>query len=221
MAIPLQTGLNDLSRELNETQVNSSIARIGHYNDAVIDFTGERKFPFTIKKNEGLTTLANTKEYSIPAAVLADWRSPGAIKAIHIDTGEFLPIDWEDRNDSRYTGKKFFYIDPEETKITFTCDLGAAGQVVTIHYYFIPTRQSDTLTGTFAIPDRYRKIIAVLAAAYVQYSRYLDSQGNLKMNLYNRMMGKVVYQQSETHRNKPRKLQHFLQFRGFRRTYPR
>ncbi len=221
MAITLQTGLSDLSRELNETNVSQAPARIGHYGDAVTDFCKERKWPFLIKKNETLVVVADTRAYTIPSAVTADWRTPGAIKAIHIGTGEFLPIDWEDRNDSRYTGKKFFYIDPEETTITFTCDLGTAGQTITIHYYHIPARTSDLSSGSYPLPDRYRKEVAVLAAAYVQYSRYLDSQGNLKMNLYNRMMGKAVFQQSETHRNKPRKLQHFLQFRGFRRTYPR
>lgn len=221
MAISLQTGLSDLSRELNETNVNVTVPRIGHYNDAVTDFAKERKWPFLVKKNEELLVLANTKVYTIPASVLADWRSPGAIKAIHIGTGEFLPIDWEARNDARYTGKNFFYIDPEETQITFTADLGAAGAAISIHYYFIPARQTNLESGTFPMPDRYRKEIQVLAAAYVQYSRYLDAQGNLKMNLYNRMMGKAVYQQSETHRNKPRKFQHFLQHRGFRRTYPR
>ncbi len=221
MAILLQTGLSDLSRELNETNVNSTTARIGHYNDAATDFSKERKWPFLVKKNESLTTLASTKTYTIPSAVLADWRSPGAIKAIHIGTSEYLPIDWEDRNDSKYDGGKFFYIDPEETQITFMADLGTAGQTITIHYYYIPARQTDVTAGSFPLPDRYRKEIAVLAAAYVQYSRYLDAQGNLKMNLYNQMMGKAKYQQAETHRKKPRKLQHFLAYRGFRRTYPR
>lgn len=220
MAVLLSDGLTDLSRELGESQTNQTSPRIKSYNDAVVEFANEKKWLFLIKKNETLLTIASTTTYNIPAAILADWRSPGAIKAIYIGASEFKPIDWEDRNSDEYDEENVFYIDPEETQITFKKDLGNAGQTITIHYYYIPARTEDLTTGSFPIPDRYRKPIAVLAAAFVQWSRYLTAQGNRLYNYYTILVGKIRRNQNETHRFKTKKLQHYLQYRGYKRTYP-
>lgn len=220
MSILLSTGLQDLSRELGETAANQTSPRIKHYNDAVTEFSNEQKWTFLIKKNEELTTAADTKIYTIPAAVLADWRIPGAIKAINIGTAEYKPIDYEDRNVSDYDGKKIFYIDPENTQITFKCDLGAADVTITIHYYYIPARTEDLNAGTFPIPDRYRKILSILAAAYVQWGRYLSAEGNRLYNLYGIELAKIKDQQNEMHSFKRKRLQPYPQYKGFRRNYP-
>lgn len=221
MSINLTDGLDDLSKELGESSANQTSRRIQHYNDAVQDFSGERKWPFLVKKNEDLTTIADTKAYNIPSG-MSDARWPGAIKYIFVgtDTDEYIPIDYEKRGDASLVGKKYFYIDPETTQIIFMGDLGAAGQTITIHYFYIPARTEDLTTpGTFPIPDRYRKVISTLAAAYVQWGRYLEAQGNRLYNMYSRMLGKTTNQQAERPNKQPRRLEHPLAYRGFKRTY--
>lgn len=219
--ILLTTGLSDLSKELGETTTNTTARRIGHYGDAVVEFANAKKWPFLIKKDITLTTLANTKTYTIPEGVLADWRSPGGIKEIYIgsSTTPVLPMEYVNRS---IAGNELqFYLDPEETQITFTKDLGAAGQVITIHYYYIPLRITDLEDEDgYPIPERYRKIVATLAGAYVQWSRYLESQGNRLFNVYQRMLGEVSGQQSERNSGAPKNLPHPLAYRGFKRTYP-
>lgn len=221
MTVSLTDGLSDLSKELGETNTNSNTRRIGHYNDAVVDFANERKWPFFVKKNVQLSTVVGTQSYAIPAAVLADWRSPGAIKEITFgDSADPIkPIDWEDRNNESFSNKNYFYIDPEETTIYFKVSVDAV-YVVNIHYWYIPARTTDTSAGSFPFPDRYRKAVALLAGAYVQWSRYLDQQGNRLFNLYTKHVGSITTQQSERHKFKPRSLTHYLQYRGFRRRYP-
>jgi len=221
MAVSLTNGLSDLSKELGETNTNTNTRRIQHYNDAVVDFANERKFPFFVKENTELATVSGDQDYAIPAAVLADWRSPGAIKEITLDddTTPIKPIDWDQRDDPRYDGKNYFYINPEETRIYFKATISAV-YTVHIHYWYIPARTTDLEAGSFPIPDRYRKAVAVLAAAYVQWSRYLEQQGNRLFNLYVKLVGGIAIQQSERHKYKPRSLPHYLQWRGFKRTYP-
>lgn len=221
MAVSLTSGLSDLSKELGETNTNTGTRRIQHYNDAVVDFANDRKWAFLVKENTELSTVSGDQSYAIPAAVLADWRSPGAIKEITLGDGEtpIKPIDWDQRGDARFDGKNYFYINPEETTIYFKVAIDAV-YTVHIHYYYIPARTTDTTSGTFPIPDRYRKAVALLAAAYVQWSRYLDQQGNRLFNLYAKMVGGIAQQQSERHNYKPRSLPHYLHYRGFRRTYP-
>lgn len=222
--VTLADGLSDMSKELGETTTNTSVRRVQHYGDAIIEFFNARKWPFAIKKdNTSLSTLANTVIYAIPAGILADMRQPGGIKEIYIgsETTPYLGIDFELRNDSAYTDGKYFYIDPETTTITFLKTLGAAGQAMTIHYYFIPARATDTTTGTYPLPDRYRKIVATLAAAFVQWGRYLEGQGNRLYNVYTRMLDGVTDQQTEPGTSQPKVLQHPLTYKGFRRIYRR
>lgn len=222
MSVTLTTGLSDLSKELGETTTNTTARRIGHYNDAIVDFFNERKWPFSVKENTDLSTVVGTQSYSIPAAVLADWRSPGAIKEITIGDSEdpIKPIDWEERNNTAFDNKNYFYINPEETTIYFKCEITAAS-TVHIHYHHIPARITDTESSdTFPLPDRYRKAVGVLAGAYVQWSRYLEQQGNRLFNLYTKLVGNIAEQQSERHKFKPRSLPHYLKYRGFKRTYP-
>lgn len=219
MAITLTQGLSDLSKELNETNVNTAQARISHYNDAVIEFFGERKWPFAIKKDNTLTTSSGDQAYSITH--LTDMRGPGGIKEVFItETGKpFTPIDYGDRHNDAYSGKSYFYEDPEQGTITFTNDITTDGDPITIYYYHIPARIESTASlSTFPIPDRYRKAVATLAASFVQRSRYLEGPANSLFNLYERMIGKITLQQSERTSNGPRKFPTFLQWRGFRRT---
>jgi hypothetical protein len=222
MSVLVSTGLSDLSKELGETTTNSTARRVGHYGDAVVEFANAHKWPFLVKKSTTLVTIANTKVYAIPAGVLAEMRKPGGIKAIYVGSGvdAFLPIDYDQRGAASLQGKQFFYLDLEETSIGFIKDLGAAGQTITLYYYYIPARITDTADVVgYPIPERYRKIVATLAAAYVQWSRYLESQGNRLFNVYQRMLGEVSGQQAERNTGKPKRLQHPLEYRGFRRTY--
>lgn len=223
MAVLLTTGLSDQSKELGETTTVSTPIRIRTYNDAIIDFANEKKWPFLVKEDASLSTVVGNNDITITS--ITDMRWPGPIKEIYLgtDTEPYLPINWEDRNDSRYENGKFFYIDPAETKVTL---MGTVSSVQAVHiwYYYIPTRIKtipDPEVLTFPVPDRYRKIVATLGAAYVQWSRYLDAQGNRLYNMYERMVGKASNQQSERNNRNPRKLQHYLQWRGFRRTYVR
>lgn len=220
MSITLSVGLSDLSKELGETTTNTTERRIQHYNDAVIDLATQRKLPFLVKLNSSLSTAVGVQSYSITS--ITDMRGPGGIKEIYLgSSGDAIkPIDWEDRNDSRYTNESYFYLNPEETTIYFKNTISAV-EVINMYYWYIPARITDTASAeTFPIPDRYRKVIATCAGAFVQWSRYLESQGTRLYNVYQRMLTSLVVQQSETHRFKSKKLQHFLQHIGFRRTYP-
>lgn len=222
MSHTLNVGLSDLSKELGETTVNSTDPRIRAYNDAAIDFFNEKKWPFGVKENAALSTSIGDNSYSLSS--ITDMRFPGPIKEIYLgsDTTPYIPIDWEDRNNADVQDGKFFYLTPDESdnNIHFLGDITAV-QVMHIWYYFIPTRIEDIdSVSTFPIPDRYRKTVATLAAAYVQWSRYLDSQGNRLFNVYERMVGRATNNQAERNRRQPRKLVHFLKNIGFKRTYP-
>jgi len=220
--ITLTNGLSDLSKELGETVSNVTTRRIGHYNDAVIEFSNEKKWEFLIKEDTSLSTVVGTQGYAMPATVLADWRAPGGIKEITLgdSTIPIIPIDWELRGDPRYDDKHCFYLNPEQTMIYFKEPISVVS-VVHIHYYYVPARVESTESAvTFPIPDRYRKTVAMLAAAYVQWSRYLEQQGNRLYNLYAKSIGKISNQQSERNKNNPRRFQHYLQHIGFRRQYP-
>lgn len=216
--ISLSNGLSDLSKELGESTTNTAARRIQHYNDAVIDFAGERRWKFLVKENTTLTTAVGDQDYAIPVAVLADWRTPGAIKEITLgsDTIPIKPIDWEERGDPRYAGGNFFYINPEETTLYFKKEITAT-ETIHIHYYYIPERIEDTEdVDTFPIPERYRKIVGTLAAAYAQWGRYLEQQGNRLFNTYTKMLQSKAIQQEERHQFKPKRLPHYLQWRGHR-----
>jgi len=217
MSVSVTTALSDLSKELGESQIVSNTLRLGHYNDALIEFYNARRWTFALKKNVTLSTVANTQSYSISA--ITDMREPAAIKEIFLGTtGEaIVPIDYERRFDIAYSGGNYFYLDLELSQVTF---LGAitSVQTITIWYYYIPQRITDLASlSTFPTPDRYRKLVAILAAAYVQWSRYLESPGNRLYNLYNKMLGSVILQQSERSPGNPKRLTHFLAWRGFRR----
>lgn len=223
MANTLTTGLSDLSSELGESNTNTTTRRIKAYNDAVQDFANERKWPFLTKRAVLTTTQSGVQYYSLSS--LTDRRMPGDIKEVFIgddsSDNRFQPIKYEERHDPLYDGQKVFWVDDELDRIYFKKDIATAGDNIVLRYWYVPARIEDTASqSTFPIPDRFRKTVAILAAAYVQYSRYLDQQGNRLMNLYNDRIGKTTYQQSENHRGGKKKLQHYLQYRGFRRRYP-
>lgn len=220
MSITLSTGLSDLSKELGETTTNTTDRRIQHYNDAVIDLANQRKLPFLVKKDSSLSTAVGVQSYSISS--ITDMRQPGGIKEIYLgDSGNAIkPIDWEERNDEKYDNTNVFYLNPEEDTLYFKNEITSV-QTINMYYWYIPARITDTAAVTsFPIPDRYRKTVATCAAAFVQWSRYLESQGTRLYNVYQRLIDSLVGQQSETHRFKSKKLRHFLQHIGFRRTYP-
>jgi hypothetical protein len=222
----LVTGLSDLSTELGENTTNTTAKRVKQYNDAVIEFSNERKWPFLLKKATLTATTTQTgRRYAL--APIADLRMPGGIKEIQIgadatDNPPYVPIQYEDRHDSTQPQKNFYY-DDETGDIVLGSDPGVTGASIIVRYFHVPARLSDTgdTTTLFPIPDRYRKTVVTLAAAYVQWSRYLDAQGNRLFNLYQRMVDKVGDQQAERNKFQPRRFQHYLQFRGFRRNYPR
>lgn len=219
MGVSLTNGLSDLSKELGETNTNTTTRRIQHYNDAVIDFFNEKKFPFAVKKNIALTMGASN---TLDITDISDMRQPGGIKEITISgyTKSFKPINYEDRNDYRYTGGQFFYIEPDQVTVKFTSDIDS-GTAVTIYYYHIPARITDLESAdTFPLPDRYRKVVATLAAAYVQWGRYLETQGNRLYNLYQKMVTGVEGQQAERVSGNPRNFGHYMKRIGFRRRYP-
>lgn len=216
MSVSLNQGLNDLSKELGESVVNQSTNRISHYGDAVVQFFNDRKWSFGTKKNTSLTTSSGVKSYSL--ATITDMREPGPFKKIKIGTAVYIPISPEDAEDSKYSGKNYCYKDDEDNTLNFLSDI-ADGQTIEIRYWYIPARQTDINTGTYPVPDRYRKAVALLAAAFVQHSRYLEAQGNLKFNLYQRELKNIALQQSERNRNQPRTIKNFMSYRGFKRTY--
>lgn len=219
MGYTLSTGLSDLSRELNESSVVSDTKRIGHYNDAVTWFCNEKKWQFLLKLNNSKTTSGN----SIDISDITDMRQPGGINELYIDSPSndpWIPIEWERRNQSRYTGGRFIYLSPDEQTLYFK-STPDAGKTVYLWYFHVPARITDTASvATYPIPDRYRKVVATLGAAFVQWSRYLDAKGNTLWNLYNTMVGNVEYQQGERHKNMPKQLPHFLQHKQFKRSYP-
>lgn len=217
MSVLLSTGLADLSRELGENTVKTETARIGHYNDAVIEFFGEKKWPFSIKLDTSITTSTGISSYSITG--ITDMRQPGGIKLVTIGNNDYLPINYEDRNDERYNTKNWFYLDPEEETL-YLKGTPDGGQTINIYYWHIPARATDLVTGSFPLPDRYRKTVAYLAAAYVQWARYLTTLGDAKYNMYLRGVGKTTRHQAERHQGNPRNIKHFLSRIGFRRTYP-
>ena len=154
-------------------------------------------------------------------------RTPGGIKEVIIGTDSadnepYLPVDFSERKLAVSATSKLFYIDDESNEIVFLKDIATAGETITIRYYYIPARiTSIGESTTFPIPDRYRKTIATLAAAYAQWGRYLDAQGNRLYNMYERLVGKAQTQQSERSVGNIRKMQHPLRWRGFKRVYPR
>lgn len=216
MAITLNNGLSDLSRELNESTSDTGTRRIEHYNDAIQWFFSLRKWPFAIKQNTSLTTTT-AQTYDISS--ITDMRQPGGIKEIYFgDNGEqILPIEWEERNDERFNGKNVFYLSPDGAEITFKMEV-TSGQTINIWYYHIPERTTN-LEDTFPVPVGYRKLVALLAAAYVQWARYLDSQGNRLFNLFERQYVQAVGQQSEKPSRGNRRFLHTLAYRGFKRRY--
>lgn len=219
MSITLTIGLTDLARELGENgTVQTTSVRIRAYNDAMVEFFSEKKFPFAIKLNTAKTTIPGVKTYSI--ADIADMRSPGGIHEIYLGSNEkpHLPIDWTDRNNRDVQGGMYFCMTPDGQSIQFLGDITTA-QTINIWHYYIPARIEDiTSSATFPIPERYRKTVSTLAAAYVQWSRYLDAQGNRLFNLYTKMIGKTKAEQSERHTRQALKFPHYLKRIGFRRT---
>jgi hypothetical protein len=214
--ITLQEVLSDISKELGETTTNSTTRRIQHANDAIVGFANEKKWPFLIKEDTSLVSESGTQEYNIPVTVLADIRLPGGIKEITLgdSTEAILPMDWADRGNSKYDNGNFFYLNPEQTKIYFKKELTTA-EAFHIHYYYIPERIDD-VAEDFPIPSRYRKAIGLLGASNVQFSRYLEQQGNRLFNLYSKEVRNISSQQSETNTGKPRSFPHYLAWRGGR-----
>lgn len=218
MSVLLSTGLADLSRELGESTVKTDTARIGHYGDAVVEFFGEKKWPFAIKHDTTLTTQIGVNNYSL--TTITDLRQPGGIKLVTINNIDYLPTRYEQRNDSRYDHNNWFYLNEEET-ILYLKGTPTDVYSIDICYWYIPARTTDVTAGTYPTPDRYRKTVAYLAAAYVQWSRYLTTLGDAKYNMYLRGIGKATRQQAERHQGNPRNISHFLSRIGYRRTYPR
>lgn len=204
----LITGLNDLSGELGESTVNSTTKRITAYGHAVVTFAKAKKWPFLVKSNSTLLTTAGVQTYALPAA-MDDRRKPNGIKAIYIGTAT-EPLSGND-----------YYFDEDESNLIFTRSINVTGQAIKIYYYYIPARLTDIsdTTTLYPIPDSMRKIISTLAAAYVQWSRYLDAQGNRLYNLYQKLLVETIAQQNETNTGGPRKVEHFLKRIGFKRIY--
>lgn len=219
----LQTGLGDLSRELNENSTNTGTKRIGNYNDAVIEFFNEKRWPFAVKTNTALTTTQGLQTYDISA--ITDMRWPGPIKEIFFgdDTAAnsgFKPVDYENRHDGDVANGSFFYVDESTGELTFLKEVAEGGKTISIRYWFTPARV-ETLEGIILVPERYRTAVALLAASKAQGSRYLSGEAARLYNLYIRQLNSIQYQQSERSRNGNRRFPHPLRRAGFRRTYPR
>lgn len=224
MSHTIGTGLADLSRELNESTTVTDSKRVGHYNDAVAWFASEKKFPFLRKLNSSFNTNDIASDGGLDISTITDMREPGGIYELYIDgqsNDPYIPIEFDVRNQSRYTNKKFIYLNPTGDTIYFKATPDS-NKTIYLWYYFIPARITDTndTSSTFPIPDRYRKVVATLAAAFVQWSRYLDAKGNLLFNVYQQMVGQVEQQQGERHKGMPKSLQHTLQYKRFKRSYP-
>ena len=82
MSHTLTVGLTDLSRELGETTVQTGPTRIRAYNDAIIDFANEKKWPFLVKESVALATQVGVKAYSLTG--ISDMRFPGPVKEIYL-----------------------------------------------------------------------------------------------------------------------------------------
>lgn len=217
MSVTLINGLADLSRELGETTTKSTADRVAAYNDAVQEFFNEKKWPFARKKDSTLTTLADTLIYSIP---MTDWREPGGIYKVVINGTTYTPIEKEDKEKAEYTSGNYFYLNELNTTITFMTQ-PTAGYTIDIYYYAVPVRQTDTVSGSFALlSDRYRKAVACLAAAFVYWNRHMNTDANNKFELYKLLSGNAGFNQSERTTNLPRSFGHYLKYRGYRRTYP-
>jgi hypothetical protein len=115
-----------------------------------------------------------------------------------------------------------YSLDEDEVNLLFEDAPAETGLTITIYNYYIPARLTDTtdVATLIPIPDSKRKIIATLAAAFVQWSRYLDAQGNRFFNLYQKLVVGATGQQSEQNTGNPKRAKHYLQRIGFRRTYP-
>lgn len=214
--ITVLEGLNDTSRKLNENTVVQTTLRKGLYADAVEYFCNFKKWKFLLKEDDSLTTTSS-RTYSI--TTITDIRFPGGIKEITIgDSGlAILPIDWEDRNNEQYTNELRFYVTPDEASIVFTQDV-TAGETIHIWYYQVPSRKTEN-TDTYPIPQRYRGALGELAAAYVQYARYLDAQADKKYNLFLRQLETIENNQTERNYGNPKKFGNYLQRINFRRIY--
>lgn len=224
MSIKLIDGLSDLSKELGETSANTTTNRIRHYNDAMLAFFTERKWPFGTKKNSTLTTVKNQAKYSL--ATITDIRMPGGIKEIQIgddavDNPAYIPLSYSQRHMPQFQGQRYFYIDEETNELVFISIPDTTGLAINIRYFYVPERiESLDSTDEFPVPDQFRKLVATLAAAYVQWGRYLDAQGNRLYNMYERLLVKTETQQAERNNMNPRKFEHPLRWKGFRRVYP-
>lgn len=216
--ITLVQGLTDLSKELGEATTNTSARRIQHYNDAVQEFANERKWPFLVKQNSALTTGSGTGPVSIVS--IEDMRMPGGIKELTIadESEPFLPISYEDR--LIQADRNRFYITPDEQNIKFTKEV-EPNKAINLWYWYIPERiEAIESDDEFPIPARYRKILGVLAGAFVQYSRYLDNQGGRMINYYQRLLAKAETNQAETNSGTPKRLENPMSWRGQFRKYP-
>lgn len=220
MPVSLINGLADLSKELGETSANQTPNRVKHYNDAVQEFFNERRWPFSTKIDSSLITTAGEQRYDLSG--ITDMRKPGGIKEVTIgeeasDNLPYLPVPFSSRYMPQYRGRKFFYIDDESNEIVFLGTISETGLYVNIRYYFVPARAEVVSSGSFPFPDQFRKTVATLAAANVQWGRYLDSQGNRLYNMYQRLLNKVDFQQAERSAGNPRRIGHPLGWLGFRR----
>lgn len=208
MSVSLTNGLADLSKELGESTSSSSQARIGHYNDAVQTFVDERKWRFLRKTDTSLTTDPTTSVYDTSA--ITDKRTPGWISEIFIGDAQTSLSEAD------------YYWDEVQDELVFSAAFENNTDTITIYYYYIPARIAATTSSeTFPIPDRYRKVIALLAASYLQRSRYLDAQANTLFNLYSREVEKLTTKQTERPDRQPKKFPLYFRRIGFKRTYPR
>lgn len=222
MSHTLTTGLTDTARELGESaaSINTGAVRIRAYNDAVLLFAIHKKWPFLIKSNATISTVVGTNSYSL--STITDMRHPGALFEVYLgtETTPYIPIEWKKRNNDEYAGGKYCYLTPDNANLVFKGDITSV-KTITIWYYYLPARIDDsTSNATFPIPDAFRKALATLAASFVQYSRYLDAQGNRLFNMYEKMLGTIEYQQAERSSGNKLKIDHPLKRFGFRRVYP-
>jgi hypothetical protein len=215
--ISLSQGLQDISKELGESTTNTSTRRIQAYNDAVVDLSNGRKYSFLVKKDVTLDTGDGLSEIDI--STLTDLRMPGGFKEITVDGEDdpFKPVDYENRLVN--SGKNLFYVLPDEQSIKFTKEL-EANKTLTIWHWYIPERIEDTTSiDQFPIPARYRKALGTLGACYVQWSRYLEKQGNRLYNIYQRLLETIDNNQAERSEGTPRRLPSYPQWRGQFRRY--
>ena len=108
---------------------------------------------------------------------------------------------------------------PDEQSLKFVKDL-APNATIDMWHWYIPERIEDMASSDqFPIPFRYRKAIGTLAAAFVQWSRYLDNQGNRLLNVYNRLLEKIENNQSERNSGVPKTIPNPMAWRGPIRRY--